>query len=114
MLLVDVANNGTNETTQCHSILRLLETVVPLKAGGRQADIQNFYDRPFCQCVVVKPASDDLEFFLDWYVGEETNDMKTYEDILSTMFNRLHQFYEATGILNERIRSACQKAQYIL
>jgi hypothetical protein len=62
----------------------------------------------------MKPVSEDLEGFIDLYVGEETNHIETDEDILSTKINRLQQFYEVTGILNEGIRSAGQRAQYIL
>jgi hypothetical protein len=54
----------TMGTTHCHSILLLLESVVPLKVSSPQGTIQNFHggfsfqDRQFCQCVVViKPAS---------------------------------------------------------
>jgi hypothetical protein len=65
-----------------------------------------------CQCVVIKPASDDLEGFIHWYVGEGTNDIEIDEDILSTNINRLQQFYEVTGILNEGIGPAGQRSQY--
>jgi hypothetical protein len=120
-LLLDVANNGKNGTTQCHSIFLLLESVVPWKIGGLQVDIQkfddcfHFQDRPFYQCVVViKPDSDDQEGFIDGYVGEETNHIETDDDILSTNINRIQQFYELAVILNEGIRSAGQRAQYIM
>jgi hypothetical protein len=59
----------------------------------------------------MKPVSDDLEGFIDWYVGDH---IETDEDILSTKINRLQQFYEVTRILNEEIRFAGQRAQYFL
>jgi hypothetical protein len=93
-LLVDVANKGTKGTTHCNSILLLLESVDPLNVSGPQATIQKFHDgshfqdRQFCQCVVViKPATEDQEGFINGYVGEETNYIESDEQILSTKIN---------------------------
>jgi hypothetical protein len=58
----------------------LEELVVHLKMCGSQANLQQLHDgfdlqdRPFGQCVIaVELISDDLQGFVDWNIGEETD-----------------------------------------
>jgi hypothetical protein len=66
----------------------LEELVVHLKICGSQANLQQLHgdfdlqDGPFRQCVIVKELiSDDLWGFVDWNIGEKTDDIKANEGI---------------------------------
>jgi hypothetical protein len=80
----------------CSRAVILLEEHVHLRICGSQGNFQHLHDsldlqdRPFCQCVIaVELISDDLKGFVDWYIGEKTDDIKANEGIWILKIYRL-------------------------
>jgi hypothetical protein len=46
-------------------------------------------------------VTDDLQGFISWYIGEETDNIKTNESMYGLKVNRLQQLYKMAQILNE-------------